>query len=578
MTTIGSDVARIQRAKEHVLGIGGTDSPHDAALYRSWQRSQAAIGAPANVTDVPQVAEELLDAHLLDMFHAPLARFSDSLDGTGLAVLLADSGGQILQRWCSDKSSARHHDRIGTMRGAVLAEDVVGTNGVGTVAATGKSVQIQGIEHFADIYSQAVCTGGAVRHPITGKLLAVVTISCNLTPRADLLWPLLQSVTDRLEQHVLDVEKPTARQAFNTFLALSRSQPDPVVAFGPDGLLIQNQQAGRLSTEDVRQIQHMCSDNIHSGKYPVRLSTGVVDIQITALEPGSNVVVVLEQEQTARPSTTPSVRATLSQPGLIGRSPEWLTALQQISRHRGSKTPLIIAGEAGVGKLSAALGRPHRAGEAPREVIDAAERHVDGGQEWLKRVSGRLPNGDPLTIRGIETLDIPVLDGLRTLLESPHRRGAVFMTLTVTCREDAEAFALRYGAQTVWLPPLRERAGDLPSLWHVLAKQLAPESNLSLREETVDRLRTYRWPGNLKELRTVVSQLAIAGKNGAITPADLPSTMQTSKSLSVIERVELEAIRNALREADGNRARAAEILGISRATVYRKMKAYRITA
>jgi transcriptional regulator with GAF, ATPase, and Fis domain len=209
--------------------------------------------------------------------------------------------------------------------------------------------------------------------------------------------------------------------------------------------------------------------------------------------------------------------------------------------------------------------------------VDAAERHVAGAQAWLQRVSDLLPNGSPLTIRGIETLDIPVLDGLRTLLESPRGRGAVFMTLTAGCREDAEAFALRYGAQTVWLPPLRERAGDLPSLWHVLAKQLAPESNLTLREETVDVLRTYRWPGNLKELRTVVSQLAMAGKTGAVGPTDLPASMQGAKSLSVIERVELDAIRNALREADGNRARAAEILGISRATVYRKMKAYRIT-
>jgi len=573
----GSDVERIQRAKEQVLGTAQAETPHDVELYRSWRRSQAAIGVPANVVDVPQVAEELLDAHLLDMFHAPLARFSDSLDGTGLAVLLADSGGQILQRWCSDKSSTRHHDRIGTMRGAVLAEEVMGTNGVGTVAATGRSVQIQGTEHFADIYREAVCTGGPVYHPTTGKLLAVVTLSCDLTPRADLLWPLLQSLTDRLERHVLDIEKPTSRQAFNTFLALSRSQPDPVLAFGPDGLLIQNQQAGRLSSADVSQIQHMCQDNIRSGKYPVTLSTGAVDIQVTALETGSNVVAVLEQEQIVRTAVSQSVRAKLSQPGLIGRSPEWLTALQQISRHRGSKTPLIIAGETGVGKLSAALGRPYRAGETAREVLDAAERHVAGGQEWLKRVSEVLPAGSPLTLRGIGTLDVPVLDGLRTLLENSRRSGAVFMTLTAGSRADAEAFALRYGAQTVWLPPLRERIGDLPSLWHVLAKQLAPEARLILRDETVDVLRTYGWPGNLKELRTVISQLALAGKHGAMTPSDLPANMQNSKSLSVIERVELDTIRNALREADGNRARAAEILGISRATVYRKLKAYRIS-
>jgi transcriptional regulator of acetoin/glycerol metabolism len=53
--------------------------------------------------------------------------------------------------------------------------------------------------------------------------------------------------------------------------------------------------------------------------------------------------------------------------------------------------------------------------------------------------------------------------------------------------------------------------------------------------------------------------------------------MQSSKTLSMIERVELEAIRKALQEAKGNRVKAADILGVSRATVYRKMKAYRIS-
>lgn len=575
--SFGPEVERIQRAKEQVLGLPGPGTPHDAELYRSWQRSQTAIGTPDKVVDVPQVAEELLDAHLLDMFHAPLTRFADSLDGTGLGVLLADSEGTILERWC-DGSSASHLDRIGTVRGARLSEHVVGTNGVGTVAATGRSVQIQGIEHFADFYANAVCTGGPILHPVTGKLLAVITISCDLTPRADLLWPLLRSVTNQLEQHVLDVEKPSSRQTFNTFLTLSRSQPDPVVAFGPDGLLIQNQQAGRLTSSDVTHIQQMCGENLRSGTYPIRLSTGSVDIRVTALDPGNNVVVVLEQEQAARRPVSHGVGAPVSRPGLIGRSPEWLTALQLIARHRGIKAPLIVAGEAGAGKLSAALGRPHRAGEVSACVLDAATRHVTGRQAWLQQVSDLLTSGNPLTIRGIDTLDAPGLDGLRTLLESPRRRGPVFMTLTASCREDADAFALRFGAQTVWIPPLRERSGDIPSLWNVLAHQVAPEAHLTLREETVDHLRSYRWHGNLKELRTVIGHLAMAGKQGAVTPADLPATMQGSKSLTVIERVELDAIRSALQEAEGNRSRAAEILGISRATVYRKMKAYRITA
>ena len=131
--------ARVERIKDGFLGVDGkVVRGGDAELMQSWQRSQDALGEPANITDVPQVSEEMLDEQLLNTFRAPLTTFSDSLFGTGLGVLLADSRGQILHRWCEDRSAAVHLDRIGVIRGAVLAEDAVGTNGVGTVAAVGK--------------------------------------------------------------------------------------------------------------------------------------------------------------------------------------------------------------------------------------------------------------------------------------------------------------------------------------------------------------------------------------------------------------------------------------------------------
>jgi transcriptional regulator of acetoin/glycerol metabolism len=569
---------RIQRAKDDFLSTTVIDKSIGVELERSWQRSRQALGTPANVVDVPQVAEELLDAHLLNMFQAPLTRFADSLAGTGLGVLLADSTGQILQRWCGDRSAAAHLDRIGTMRGAVLAEDVVGTNGVGTVAATGRSVQIRGVEHFADFYSNAVCTGAPVRHPVTGKLLGVVTLSCEITPRADLLRPMLETLTQQLEQHVLEMEQPATSRMFNAFLTLTRTHADPVIAFGPLGLLIQNPQANRLSSEDLRQIRQVCEDNMRTGKYSLSLSTGVAKIQVTAIEPGNSVVIVLEQEPRARPvrrSVDPPART----PELVGRSPQWLSVVHQLSMHQGSSTSLVIAGESGVGKVSLALGTPFQPGLAcnNRTIIDAAERHIVGGRKWLRQVSNRLSSGERLLIRGVQTLDDPVLDGLRSLLESTPNRGPVLLTLTATRREDAEAFGLRFGTGCVYVPPLRERTADIPALWRAMRGTIDGSAGLDLRPDTLEVMQSYQWPGNLKEFRTVLVQLVTARKDGPITPADLPPAMHGGKALSLIERVELEAIRKALAEAHGNRGRAAEILGLSRATVYRKMKAYRLS-
>jgi transcriptional regulator of acetoin/glycerol metabolism len=565
---------RVQKVKDDFLSAARAVPGVNVELLKSWQRSKDAIGVPANIRDVPQVAEELLDAHILDMFQAPLSRVSDDLSDTGLGLLLADARGRILQRWSHDRTAVAHLDRLGTVRGAVLAEDVVGTNGVGTVAATGKSLQVAGDEHFADFYSQAVCTGSPVRHPMTGKLLAVVTVSSEISERSGLLRPLVNAVTMQLEQQVLDVERPAARRVYEEFLRTSRAQAGPVIAFGPQGLVMQSRSAGRLSSADVHLIEQSCSDRQGTGRFSLEISSGTVDVQMTSLGDAGKLV-VLERERTPT-----SVAMGPARPQLVGRSPEWLTVARDVARHRELRRPLLIAGEAGTGKASLAIGLPFRPGipAGAGLIADAAERHVIGSRKWLQRLADRLDASAPVVVRGIETLDANTLDGLRSLLERPTGRGAVMLTMSTDRVEAAETLATRLGVAMTWVPPLRDRVVDLPLLWQLLAEQLAPGAGLHLREDTTELLRSYTWPGNIKELRSVVQQMSTAGKRGLVLPGDLPKSMQGSRALSMIERAELDAIRRALAEADGNRSKAAEILGLSRATVYRKMRAYRLTA
>ncbi|MDF1478314.1 helix-turn-helix domain-containing protein [Leifsonia sp. H3M29-4] len=561
------DLDRVQSAKEAALSRSHTDD-RKLELVDSWKRSQAAIGDPGNIHDVPHVPESVLDEHLLEMFGAPMNRFAEDIEGTGLALLLADSRGQILQRWFEDRQAESHLDRVGTVRGAVLAENVVGTNGVGTVVTLGKPVQIRGTEHYADFYQDAVCTGSPVFHPITRKLFAVVTLSCDLTPRSDLLKPLVRSMATQLEQHLLSVEQPSAREMFTVFLELSRNQSHPVVAFGPQGAMIQSPKASALTSHDMHLLRTLGDENRPTGTYMLELSSGPTTLEYTSIGPNNNVVVV-GAGPNARPATSP--RRVVRN---VGRSPAWLAAMNQFERVRAIGEPVILAGEPGVGKTSLALGERESA-TAP-VLSDAAERHILGTREWLARLAKCFTENATVVIRGIETLDPPALDGMRSLIEAHSGQVAVVMTLSTDDERDAERFELKFGARAVWIPPLRDRVEDLPVLWNAVVAALAPAAKLELQDETLKLLRAYGWPGNLKELRRLVSQLGAAGKSGAVAPTDLPSSMQSSKTLSLIEKVELEAIRKALQEAQGNRVRAADILGISRATVYRKMKAYRL--
>jgi transcriptional regulator of acetoin/glycerol metabolism len=565
--------AAARLSKRAVLARQRTGLPaHE--LVGSWQRSVAAIGDPGRVRSVPHVPEEILDEHLLDMVRAPMDVFAGDLKGTGLALLLADSSGQILQRWAGDAGAARHLDRVGTVRGAVLSEDQVGTNGVGTAVALQKPVQIRGDEHFADFYQDAVCTSSPVLHPVTNSLVAVMTLSSDVRNDPGLLMPLVRALSRQLEAHLLSVEKPASIEMLNLFMELSRRGRAPVIALGPQGSVLQSDNARRLSPQDLDALRALSDEGRPTGRYVVELSDGPVRLELVSVGRSTSVVTLGSQES-ARPagagSAPPRVR-------LGGSSREWTRLVQQVERLRQEPGTAIIAGEPGVGKTSLALGFPFRlnAGAAPDYVHEGAARHIQGLEAWLAALEASVRTHSRLIVRGIDALDAPALRALRTIIEGREQAPQVLLTMTAQAPDVTAQLENHFGAAAAWVTPLRERPDDVAEVWSVLADAIAPRAGLRLGPETLTLMQRYNWPGNVKEMRRLVTRLAEIGRTGEVQPGELPATMQNAKHLSMMERAELEAIRRALSEAEGNRMKAADILGISRATVYRKMKTYKL--
>ncbi|WP_179377918.1 sigma-54-dependent Fis family transcriptional regulator [Rhodococcus sp. ACS1] len=545
-----------------------------ADVLESWQRSRQALGTPTAVSSVPHVDDEYLDQELVTMFAAPLARVSEGLADTDLGLVLADAEGRVLQRWFQDRTAAEHLDRLGTVRGAVLAEDSVGTNGVGTAAATGRVVQISGAEHFAEFYQQASCTGAPVHHPLTGNLLAVVTISTGAAANTHLLKPLVHSVAVQLEQHALEVQQPAARVVLDAFLEASRVHLQPVIAFGPQNIVMQSVAAATLTPTDIGILRQRSGDTGHTARIPVELSVGYFDAHVTPTGHGAGAVVVLERRRSY--SAGGAVQREFR---LAGGSRSWAAVVQRINQHVLRGTPVVVGGEPGTGKTSAVMGRQFLAGAPkPKTVVDAAEHLVVGTAAWLQRVAGLVGGTTPVIIRGIDALDSTLLSGLRALLQSDARQAPVLLTMAADSPAYTEAVAGKLEVDHVWLPPLRDRTADIGPLWQLFVEKLTAGAAMRLSEEAMEVMIAYAWPGNVAELRSVVEKLLRAGKRGVVRPSDLPAAVQGGRALTMIERAELDALRHALEEAGGNRSKAAQILGLSRATIYRKMKAYRLTA
>lgn len=565
--------SRIEELRAQLLTASDPGQAVPPDLLQSWLRSQNALGAPANVRDVPRVDEDLLDNHLLEMFQAPMARAAEDLAGSGMGLLLADAQGRIVQRWSLDSSAVNQLDRLGTVRGAVLAEDAVGTNGVGTALASGKSVLIEGAEHFADVYHNALCTGAPVWHPITGKLLAAVTMSTKIDERSGLLLPLTNSLAAQLQQHVLDVAQPGARAMLAAFLDASARHDGPVVAFGPDGLTMRSRRAGELTQTDVDLIGHLCAGLRHDATLTAELSIGATAIDADVLDGGAGVVAALR----------PAPRATASHgrtpvDALVGQAKSWLSAAHHVSRHIAMRAPLLVAGEPGSGKTSLALGRPYRPGatHAGVTVVHTAQRQIVGDQQWLQELADSVATSTRVVVRGVEHLDPQAMAAVRALIDASSGSGSVLLTATAASTSEAESLATRLGVAMVWVPPLRERAGDIGALWNSLVAQRSAGLRLTLSEDARRALEAGSWPGNLAELRTLVTQVAAEGVRGLVQLDHLPDSLRGTRSWSMIERTEMDAIRRALQEAGGNRSKAAELLGISRATIHRKLKTYHL--
>jgi two-component system response regulator HydG len=135
------------------------------------------------------------------------------------------------------------------------------------------------------------------------------------------------------------------------------------------------------------------------------------------------------------------------------------------------------------------------------------------------------------------------------------------------------------------LPPLRERREDIPVLTEFFLDKYnrKMQTKAHLREGVMDALLSYEFPGNIRELENMIEQAVALSGGGAIEIDDIipdPSKQPTSTGRAladVVDSAEREAIEAALRESDGNRERAADLLGISPTTLWRKMTRLAIT-
>ncbi|MFL5537574.1 MAG: sigma-54-dependent transcriptional regulator [Longimicrobiaceae bacterium] len=306
---------------------------------------------------------------------------------------------------------------------------------------------------------------------------------------------------------------------------------------------------------------------------------------------------------------------------IIGRSPPMRRLFELVERVAPTRATVLVTGETGTGKelvaravhdLSDRARRPFVAvncSALPETLLESELfGHVKGaftGAVAPRRGLFEEAAGGTLFLDEIATVSPAIqVKLLRVLQERKIQRVgggtavAVDFRLVAACNvrleDEVEAgrfredLFYRLNVFPVHVPALRERAGDIPLLAEHFRRRVAREHGAEPPEispQALARMTEYEWPGNVRELENFVERAAILHAGAATLPFEPPrgARAEPERDLAgrarrerwTLERLEREHVLQVLEDTGGNQVRAAEVLGIDRRTLHRKLKQYR---
>jgi DNA-binding NtrC family response regulator len=310
--------------------------------------------------------------------------------------------------------------------------------------------------------------------------------------------------------------------------------------------------------------------------------------------------------------------------GIVGSSPKIQDVLRVVARLKDTRTPVLITGESGTGKELVAraihfrgsfANRPFVAVDCGSLVPTLIESELFGYEKGaftgaMRSKPGLFQSANGGTIFLDEIGELPLemqAKLLRVLQEKEVRpvgsnqRIKVDVRVIAATNRDLETeyragrfrkdLYFRLDVVTIRLPSLRERRSDIPMLAHWFLDRHAKASGTQVTGTAMKFLLQYDWPGNVRELENCIERATALGDGKLIDVSDLPPSIssyaratdsaeavspQSTLTSNDLEDIERATIQRVFEQVNGDKVMAGKMLGISRATLYRKLKRYNI--
>ncbi|ANI62658.1 transcriptional regulator of acetoin/glycerol metabolism [Pseudomonas sp. PvR086] len=623
-------VLTVTQGKSHLHGPGS-----DPSIARSWLRCLEDYHLDPALTMAPTVLEHgrLLESRerlqqVLQIAGNEMTSLHQQLSGAGHAVLLTDARGVILN--CVTAPAERKiFERAGLWLGADWSEACEGTNGIGTCLVERQSLTIHQDEHFRGRHTGLTCSASPVFDP-HGELLAVLDVSSarhEVSRQSQFHTMALVNLSAKMIESCYFL-----RYFDNQWLLRFHLQAESVglfseglLAFDGEGRICAvNQSAlnllghirGGLLGQPVEAFFD-CSLNELLGRASANASASWP----LRTRDGRRLFAVLRGQPRSIPAPVVQSPAVAERPRLSGiclgdaaLQEDFRKALRVFERD----VPLLINGETGSGKEAFAKA-VHQASQraeksfvalncaaipeslieselfgyrggsftgARKEGMRGKLQQADGGTLFLDEIGDMPLSMQTRLLRVLEDRQVVPIGGepesVNVRIISATHRNLLERVQDGSFRED---LYYRLNGLEVALPALRERTDKSQLLDFLLAEEAGGETVLidaAARQALLD----FAWPGNVRQLRNVLRTLAALCDGGRIGLEDLPAMIRQVRPVTVatieapseypLDDAERLALLNALEQQRWHMTHTAEQLGVSRNTLYRKLRKHGI--
>lgn len=529
-------------------------------IRQSWQRSQMCGLARTSPLTVLQDDVDR-DSRLIRAAEPVLNRLMLDLDGTEVAILLADADCRVVDVRGATRAIYSRLGNFGVDIGVRCSGEENGTSSVGTARELGRGISIRGGEHFKLLYERFTCYGHPVINPRTQRIEGVISLTTTIEHENPLYPAVIRSIVPDIEER-LHADSSLADLRLLSQFRQAANRGRAVIAAGHGYVLSSQPALDLLQPEDYAAVL----------TWAQKAGTGTPADSDTADHPATGHRLSLSSGTTVRLDLKHDHEAGK----IVALTPDAQQATAPDSQD-GTRTgrPLLVVGEPGSGRTTAAR---QATGAERRIEVDIAEAG-DGLDALLAgSLTGALTQpGESVIIENVQLLTEESTLRLAGLLKSTPRR--VVLTSTPAPRQAGTlASLLAAGVQREDLVPLRRRRPEIPSIAQQMLAEIAPDRGMRLTPLALRTLAADDWPGNLAELHGVIAAMAARRTVGDLTPKDIPAAYRgPTRLVSPRQQAEADAITSALHAAGGNKARAAAQLGISRATLYNRLRALGIS-